>query len=90
MKPLRRPDVVVKELGDETLLYNAEGKSIHVLNPTAHVIWQHCDGDHDVHAIEDALRSSFSVPEDHDVQADIQRTLDEFRDKGLLQDQPQH
>ena len=82
--PAAKPGIVVEALGDETLLYSAEGKAIHVLNPTANLIWTLCDGSHTITDMEQAVRSTFAVPEAHDLIKDIRQTLDIFRGKGLL------
>lgn len=83
--PAAKPGIVVEALGDETLLYSAEGKAIHVLNPTANLIWTLCDGSHTISDMEKAVRANFAVPEAHDLIKDVQQTLDTFRGKGLLQ-----
>jgi hypothetical protein len=83
-KPQQRPNIMANDLGEQMALYSVEGKAVHVLNPTAHLIWDLCDGEHSLEDIEAAIRSSFSVPEDRDVQADIRRTIKELSDKGLL------
>lgn len=83
-KPIRKTDIVVEELGNETLLYSAEGKAVHVLNPAAKLIWQLCDGQHSLAEMETILRTSFSVTDEQDVAADIEQTIDAFVTKGLL------
>ena len=85
-KPLVKEDVLIEDLGEQTVLYNAEGKAIHVLNRTARLIRDLCDGEHSLQDMERALRASFAVPEGHDVCADIQRTLEELFSKELLQE----
>jgi hypothetical protein len=85
-KPVRKLDISIKDLGGETLLFNTDEEAIHILNPTAQLIWKFCDGTHTVTDIEQAIRTNFSVPDGQDVAADIQRTLAVFTDKGLLQE----
>ena len=85
LKPVRKPGVTVKDMGEETFLYSADEEAIHILNPTAQLIWELCDGEHTVADMEQSIRANFSVPDEHDVTKDIQRTLDVFADKGLLQ-----
>jgi hypothetical protein len=85
-KPLRKSDILVQELGEQTILYRAEGKAIHVLNPTARLIWELCDGQHSLRDMEQAVHASFAIPEGHDVCADIRRTVDGFSSKGLLEE----
>jgi hypothetical protein len=84
-KPQRVPGFVINEVGVETLLYNQENEAIHVLNMTAWVIWDHCDGCHTIEEIERELRDRFHIREEHDVSGDIQRTLAIFQSKGLIE-----
>jgi hypothetical protein len=49
------------------------------------LIWKPCDGEHTVADMEQAIRANFAVTDEHDVTKDIQRTLNIFADKGLLQ-----
>ena len=86
-KPVRTPGIIVQDVGDETLLYSAEGKAIHVLNPTARCIWELCDGEHSTADLVQALRASFSIGAERDVTADIRRTLEDFAARGLLQEE---
>jgi len=90
MKPLQQPGVAAKELGGEVILYSSDQEEIHVLNPTAQIIWELCDGDHTITDMEQVLRSNFAIPFDRDVRADIQHTLDTFAAKGLLANPPDH
>ncbi len=94
-RPNQLTGLVVEQAGSETLLYHAAGQvegdtslggAIHALNPSARLIWDLCDGSHTAAEIEAALRAAFEVPAEHDLQTDIQRTLEVFLRKGLLQD----
>jgi hypothetical protein len=85
-KPRRIDGVLCKELGNETLLYWADGKTIHVVNRTALAIWELCDGQHTLPEMEEAIRTQFQAPAQQiDIQGDILRTLQTFVDKGLVQ-----
>jgi hypothetical protein len=79
--------LILKDLGDEFLIYSAEHKEIHVINPTARLIWNMCDGEHSMIDIENEIRANFSIPPDRDVAGDIQNTLNIFRVKGLLENE---
>jgi phosphoglycolate phosphatase-like HAD superfamily hydrolase len=83
--PLRRSNVIVRDLGDEVLIYGAEQQVIHVLNATARVIWELCDGQHDEHAIIRELRQRFELHANDNVEADVAATLAELHAKGLLE-----
>jgi hypothetical protein len=84
-RPTRKLDLTVKVIGGETLLYNGNEKAIHILNPTAKLIWDLCDGEHMLEDMEQEVRASFSIAEERDVAGDIRRTLEVFADKGLLE-----
>ncbi len=84
-KPVSKPDFVIKDIGGETMLYSATDEMVHILNPTAHLIWELCDGEHTLADIEKVIRAKFSVPQAHNVEQDIRHTLDSFAQKGLLQ-----
>ena len=83
-RPLQRDDIICRDMGTETLLYDAEAEAIHVLNPTALLIWNLCDGDHSLQDMQEELRAAFSLMAEHDVLADIQRTVDTFAKNDLL------
>lgn len=84
-KPIHKPGLTIKHIGDETLLHDSDDKAIHVLNPTAQLIWELCDGEHAPMDMESAIRTRFTVPDEHDVLGDIQRVLETFTAKGLLE-----
>ena len=83
--PVRRQGITARDIGGETLLYSVDERAIHVLNPTAKLIWDLCDGKHTVEDIERAVRASFSVAEGRDVAIDIRRTLEVLASKELLE-----
>lgn len=85
-KPTRRSDISVKDIGGEIFLHDNEGKAIHVLNSTAQLIWNLCDGQHTPAEMEMAIRERFAVPAGHDVMKDIDQTLKTFVAKGILRD----
>lgn len=85
MKPFRKQGIFVWDDGRETLLYCAEEKVFHLINSTAKLIWELCDGEHTLEDMEQAICSSFSVRDTHDVIGDIQRTIELFACKGILE-----
>ncbi|HEX8143145.1 MAG TPA: PqqD family protein [Pyrinomonadaceae bacterium] len=40
----RREQLIVKELANETLIYDENSNEAHCLNQTAAFVWKHCDG----------------------------------------------
>ena len=85
IKPLHKSNLILKDLGDEFLVYSAEHKELHVMNPTAHLIWELCDGEHSIVDIADEIRAHFSIPEARNIRDDVQKTVEIFQNKGLLE-----
>src|SRR5215207_7627235 len=77
----RRSKLVVRELADETLVYDLEGHRAHCLNRTAALVWGLCDGGNTVSRIAEKVgeRLSARVPEEV-----IRLALDQLADRGLL------
>ena len=84
-KPVRRPEIIVKEVGSETLLYSNHAGAIHILNPTAELIWQLCDGNHTLEDMEREITSKFSIDAGYDIMKDIKQALENFNEKELLE-----
>jgi hypothetical protein len=83
-KHVRKQGLIAQDLGRESLLYSTEGKVIHVLNPTAKLIWELCDGAHTIEDMEREVRANFSASKEHNVIEDIKQTLDLFVSKGII------
>jgi len=49
----RTEELVVQELGDETLVYDLQRDQAHCLNPTSAAVWRRCDG----HATSSQIRA---------------------------------
>ena len=65
MKPRARTQgLVVTELPDELLVYDLECHKAHCLNPTAALVFKHCDGRRSVAQIARILRRELDVPAD--------------------------
>ena len=82
--PIRREEIMERQIRDEHMLYDAVRKVVHVVNETAYFIWKRCDGQH---TVEDIVREAASVSgttEDF-VRADVEQCMTLFREKGLLQ-----
>lgn len=85
-KPTRREDVLCRRLDKtETLLYSPQAKALHILNPTARLIWEACDGEHTVEDIVKTIESHYTGTEGNDVSGQVYQTLDTFAVQGLLQ-----
>jgi hypothetical protein len=77
----RRSKLVVRELVDETLVYDLEGHRAHCLNRTAALAWELCDGENTVSRIAEKMgeRLSARVPDEV-----VRLALEQLADRGLL------
>jgi hypothetical protein len=59
--------LVIRELDDETLVYDTERDEAHCLNQTAALVWKHCDGKTTAREAVQSLQSTLGVPVDTDI-----------------------
>ena len=76
--------IEAKELGGELMLYHPERDEIHVLNPTARLVYESHRQGKSLSETERALREEFRVPEEQDVRGELEGCLAMLRDKGLI------
>lgn len=85
IKPIRQPEVLCQEMGDEVVLYPLDGEAVHVLNRTALAILELCDGEHSYAQIEQAIRLRFVIRDPQaDIAADVSNALQQLLEKGLV------
>jgi hypothetical protein len=63
----RKEGVLVQEMLHEVLLYDTKRHTAHCLNPTAALVWKHCDGRTSVEEIARRLETSLGTIVDEDV-----------------------
>ncbi|OOP54929.1 MAG: hypothetical protein AYP45_17640 [Candidatus Brocadia carolinensis] len=85
-KLIRKQGIIMQDMGRETLLCSAKGKAVHVLNPTAKLLWELCDGGHTRAEMEQVIRARFAIPDDHNVAEDVRHTLEVFVTKGIVEE----
>jgi hypothetical protein len=77
----------VEEVEDELVIYDKRADSAHRLNRTAAVVWRHCDGEHDVPALVDVLRTELGGDlADEDL---VRIALDGLAAKDLIEGTPE-
>jgi hypothetical protein len=67
MPRARKEGVLVQEMLHEVLLYDTKRHKAHCLNPTAALVWKHCDGRTSVEEIARRLETSLGTIVDEDV-----------------------
>lgn len=81
----RRDKLIVKELDDETLVYDLTDDKAHCLNRTAALVWKNCDGSKSVEEINASLAAEAGTPVDKRV---IWLALDQLKKFKLLSETP--
>lgn len=82
--PQRKSNILMQQIGGETLLYNTEVDAIHCLNPTTKLIWDLCDGSHTIADIVHWLQYSASLTEEAELMHKVETTVAMFSKQGLL------
>jgi hypothetical protein len=81
----RRTRLVVKELANETLIYDEDNHQAHCLNQMAAFVWKHCDGRKSVPALTRLMEREMDTPgSEHTIRFAL-RQLEEAR---LLEPSP--
>jgi hypothetical protein len=82
MRPqARKEELLIQEVADELVVYDAQSHQAHRLNRTSALVWQQCDGVQTVEEISARLQQQLSpIADDHLVQ----HTLDRLAGAGLL------
>jgi len=84
LKPLARPDVALRRVGSEWVLFDASHDRAHVLNLAAAVVFTYCDGRHEPAAIAHAIALDLPAAEAAAIRQDIEDVLERFAAEGLL------
>lgn len=61
MPKARKDRLIIKELEDETLVYDLDTDKAHCLNTAASLVWKRCNGSSDVSDIARSLSNSLGV-----------------------------
>ena len=83
MPRAREAGLIVRELDNETLVYDVDTNEAHCLNETAALIWRHCDGTSSVTQICELLSQTMETTIDEKV---VWYALEQFNKDGLLEE----
>jgi len=86
MKPLARLDrLVVRDLPEETLVYDLENDRAHCLSPVASRLWRLCDGTRTVRELAEQLRTEGQAAANDDM---VWIALERLGKSRLLRERP--
>jgi len=85
--PRVREDLVFRPLAGEWVVFDPDGRRLHVMNLTAALVWSFCDGSRSRDEIAREVRAAFpESPREEEVEADVIEALRTFLDQDLLLD----
>jgi hypothetical protein len=76
--------LVVKEMGDETMVYDTDANKAHCLNQTAALVWKNCDGMRSASDIAQVIAAQLGAPVDQSV---VWYALGQLNKYNLLSEQ---
>jgi hypothetical protein len=77
-----REGLAVRDLPNETVVYDLKRKKVHCLNRTAALVWRHCDGRRTLAELALVLQREMAIPADETV---IRLTLEQLERRHLLE-----
>ena len=81
----RTSELIVKELPDETLVYDLANDKAHCLNHTAALVWKNCNGTRSIAEINASLAAEAGTPVDEGM---VWLALDQLEKFKLLESVP--
>jgi hypothetical protein len=82
-RPIRNPEVWLRQTDGENVVFDPAREAVHVLNTTAVAIWVLCDGETAPSEMIEAVCSLSALPYEV-VEEDVIRILDEFDHAGVI------
>lgn len=77
----RTHNLIVEELAEEALIYDADSQKAHCLNRTAYLVWRNCNGERSVSEIARALTKELQAEVSDEL---VWRALEELSRHDLL------
>lgn len=86
MQPVAiKTNLTIRELAEETLIYDKERHAMHCLNRTSALVWKRCDGRHDVAALAAVISRELQLSAG-DADAAVRLALEQLSRRHLLQE----
>ncbi|NCO67340.1 MAG: hypothetical protein CO148_07420 [Nitrospirae bacterium CG_4_9_14_3_um_filter_41_27] len=83
--PMRKQDLVWREVDGEVVILTSDNKLMHVLNDVGSRIWTLLDGEHDLAAIAAIISTEYGEAEDT-IKKDLVEHLEKLRQLNLLEE----
>jgi len=81
---IMKKQIIEKKLHEDTMLFNVDDNQLHILNPTAHLIYQLVQQGYDANSIENEIKNRFKNHQHISIHSDIQTCMQELKEKSLI------
>ena len=83
--PRRNSQLAWRSIGPDTLIVDTRiNKEVHRLNETGQILWNLCDGEHNLDDLALALKNEFDI-ELEEALLDVNSFLEDLNKRGLLE-----
>ncbi|MEW5804174.1 MAG: PqqD family protein [bacterium] len=84
--PCRKDSLMLRDLDEETILYDPDTRQIHILNKTAFLVWQLCDGMHSIADMTAAITRTCSLTQGEidRIEHDVRSIVSDFEAQGMV------
>jgi hypothetical protein len=82
-KMIKAENVIWRRIGDEIVVIKDDGLATHILNKTAALIWEMCDGKRGIDEIVASLCERFDVSAE-EARADTRETIENLTKAGII------
>ncbi len=82
-RPVRRAEVYKETLENESVLIDPRTGTIHSLNLTAALVWDHCDGKHQIRDIAGKILNQYNAARSQ-VEKDVRQMIDRLHKLDLI------
>jgi len=80
---IQAEDVIWRRIGDDIVVIKDDGQSTHILNKTAALIWELCDGKRGIEDIAASLCERYEVTLE-EARADTRETIESLTKAGII------
>lgn len=83
-RPRTRADLTVVEVDGEAIVYDAETRQLHRLNPSGRIVFSLCDGSATIRELAGDIAEAYGLPL-QDVETHVDNLVGDLRTAGLLE-----
>ena len=83
--PIASDNLRIEETGTDIIIFDPEAQLFHFINRSAYTIFKACNGSNGINDIAAILSEEFKFDDLDALVIDVKATIDQFREKGLVE-----